>query len=99
MSDWKYIARDGLPEVDKDVIVYDHGSTYIASFTGRYAQRDYGELPIWDDGEGAVGVLTFMPPPMPTHWMDKPEEPPNEESKGTIVVCKGKIKGTKRKRR
>ena len=99
MSEWKYIARDGLPEEDKDVIVYDHGSVYIARFTGRYAQRNYGKLPIWDDGEGAVGVLTFMPPPMPTHWMDFPEDPPNEESKGTIVVCKGKIKGTKRRRR
>ena len=32
------IEKDGLPNEDEDVLVYDHGRWYVASFTGRYAE-------------------------------------------------------------
>lgn len=78
------IKEDGLPNVDEDVLVYDHGRWYVASFTGRYAEigeRDntgnYLIVPIWDDGEGMLGM--FSAPPMPTHYIKLPMYIPNSD--------------------
>lgn len=77
-QEWKEIVKDGYPEKGKDVLVYDHGSIYVAKYTGRMARgratngREI-EVPIWDDNQGVMGM--FDPAPYPTHWMDFPEEP------------------------
>lgn len=81
MSEWKYIVRDGLPKEDTKVFVYDHGSMYVASFTGKYvSSRIVHEgmvmdsfMPEWESWDYAV----FKP--TPTHWCEIPEEPPKKE--------------------
>ena len=82
------IEKDGLPNEDEDVLVYDHGRWYMASFTGRYAEiseRDnagnYLVVPIWDDFEGVHGM--FSSPPMPTHYIKMPPDIPNSD----YIVC------------
>ena len=79
------IAKDGLPEVDEDVLVYDHGRWYVASFTGRYAELNKRDntgkhliVPIWDDGESAFGIFTLYPP-LPTHYIKLPPPIPNSD--------------------